>query len=86
MCGRGGQIKSWCSCEPTRKTNKGEVGLEVSVTPSDMSLRCNVGKKTHREMLRIKRSVSAGYRQAHFIRLHNTTQKDELVDVEEAKH
>ncbi|CAF2133940.1 unnamed protein product [Brassica rapa subsp. trilocularis] len=23
MCGRGGQIKSWCSCEPTRKTNKG---------------------------------------------------------------
>ncbi|CAN6878809.1 unnamed protein product [Brassica oleracea var. botrytis] len=59
MCGRGGQIKSWCSCEPTRKTNKGEVGLEVSVTPSDMSLRCNVGKKTHREMLRIKRSVSA---------------------------
>ncbi|KAF3487355.1 hypothetical protein F2Q69_00057002 [Brassica cretica] len=51
-----------------------------------MSLRCNVGKKTHREMLRIKRSVSAGYSQAHFILLQNTTQKDELVDVEEAKH
>ncbi|KAH0912032.1 hypothetical protein HID58_035353 [Brassica napus] len=23
MCGRRGQIKSWCSCEPKRKTNKG---------------------------------------------------------------
>ncbi|KAL0899715.1 hypothetical protein Bca101_083676 [Brassica carinata] len=64
MCGRGGQIKNWCSCEPKRKTNKEEeVGLEVSVTPSGTSLRWNVGKTTHREMLQIKRSVSAGYSQ-----------------------
>ncbi|CDY32379.1 BnaA03g60650D [Brassica napus] len=37
-------------------------------------------------MLRIKRRVSVGYSQAHFILLPNTTQKNELVDVEEAKH
>ncbi|KAG5410977.1 hypothetical protein IGI04_007296 [Brassica rapa subsp. trilocularis] len=58
MCGRGGQIKSWCSCEPTRKTNKGATW-----------------ERRHREMLRIKRRVSVGYSQAHFILLPNTTQK-----------
>ena len=48
--------------------------MEVSVTPSDMSLRCNVGKKTHREMLRIKRSVSAGYRQVCSLISYNQVQ------------
>ncbi|KAF3594530.1 hypothetical protein DY000_02026873 [Brassica cretica] len=56
-----------------------------------MSLRCNVGKKTHREMLRIKRSVSAGYSQVCSLISYNQVQLTSncfLVnsDVEEAVH
>ncbi|CAL9231885.1 unnamed protein product [Arabidopsis halleri] len=40
---------------------------------------------TYREMLRIKRSVSASYSQTHFILPENMMQKDKLLDVEDAK-
>ncbi|EOA19859.1 hypothetical protein CARUB_v10000110mg, partial [Capsella rubella] len=40
---------------------------------------------TYREMLRIKRSVSASYSQTHFILPENMMQKDKMVDVDEAK-
>lgn len=40
---------------------------------------------TYREMLRIKRSVSASYSHTHFILTENMMQRDKMVDVEEAK-
>ncbi|PON70966.1 Signal transduction response regulator [Parasponia andersonii] len=40
---------------------------------------------TFREMLRVKRSVSAGYSQTHFILPEYLMQKDQTVDLDEAK-